>query len=34
MIVLHKAQEDLVINCMKARHGELDKALRLTGGRY
>lgn len=34
MIVLHKAKEDLVIHCMKARKGELDKALRITGGRY
>jgi hypothetical protein len=34
MIVLHKAQEDLVIHCMKARKGELDKALRITGGGY
>ncbi|SON62745.1 hypothetical protein MSIMFI_04273 [Mycobacterium simulans] len=33
MIVLHKAQEDLVIHCMKARKGELDKALRISGGR-
>ena|SRR5271156_2026267 len=33
MIVLHKAREDLVIHCMKARKAELDKALRITGGR-
>lgn len=34
MIVLRKAREDLVIHCMKARKGELDKALRITRGRY
>lgn len=34
MIVLHKAKEDLVIHCMKARKGELDKALHIAGGRY
>jgi hypothetical protein len=33
MIVLHKATEHLVIHCMKARKAELDKALRITGGR-
>jgi len=34
LIVLHRAREDLVIHCMKARKAELNKALRLTGGRY
>ncbi len=34
MIVLHKAKEDLVIHCMKARKGGLDKALRVTEGRH
>lgn len=34
LVVLHQAKEDLVIRCMKARKGELDKALRVTGGRY
>lgn len=34
IIVLHKANEDLVIHCMKARKAELDKAIRITGGRY
>jgi hypothetical protein len=32
LIVLH-TREDVVIHCMKARKGELDKALRVTGGR-
>ena len=34
LIVLHKAKEDLVIHCMKARKAELDKALLIRGGRY
>lgn len=31
LIVLHTAGGDLVIHCMKARNGELDKALRSQG---
>jgi hypothetical protein len=34
LIVVHKAREELVIHCMKARDSELDKALRVTRGRY
>lgn len=34
IIVLHQVREDLVIHCMKARKAELDKALRITAGRY
>ena len=34
LIVLHKAKEDFVIHCMKARNTELDKALRVTRGRH
>ena len=33
MILLHYANEDVVIHCMKARRSELDKALRVTRGR-
>lgn len=33
MIVLRMAREDLVIHCMKARKGGLDKALRIARGR-
>ena len=32
LIVLHKAQEDLVIHCMTARKAELNKALRIVRG--
>jgi hypothetical protein len=34
LIVLHLASKDLVIHCMKARADELDKAVRITEGRY
>lgn len=34
LIILHTETDDLVIHCMKARKHELDKALRVTRGRY
>lgn len=32
LIVVHTAQVDLVIHCMKARKRQLDKALQARGG--
>lgn len=33
ILVVHLAEKDLVIHCMKARQRELDKALRARGGK-